>query len=75
MKTIKANAKNMAIWQLSTKEAALELGICPDRVRALIYAGRLPAKKIGRDLFIDKRDLKLVRNRKNGRPFLYKSTS
>lgn len=36
--------------------------------RALIASGRLPAKMLGRDYFIDPKDLKLVKDRKPGRP-------
>jgi hypothetical protein len=34
----------------------------------MIKAGRLPAEKIGRDYFIKENDLKLVADRKPGRP-------
>lgn len=47
---------------------AERLGIGQDRVRDLIHAGRLPAKKLGRDYFMEEKDLKLVKNRKPGRP-------
>lgn len=53
---------------IGTAVAAERLGVSPDRVRALIKAGRLPAKKLGRDWFIDPKDLKLVAIRKPGRP-------
>lgn len=55
---------------IGTTEASQRLGVTPNRVRALIKAGRLPAQKLGRDYFIDPNDLKLVRNRKPGRPRL-----
>jgi excisionase family DNA binding protein len=42
---------------LTTQQVAKELGVTPRRVRALIAAGRLKAKKIGRDHLIDSRDL------------------
>ena len=48
--------------------AAKRLGVTQDRVRALIKAGRLPAKKLGRDYFMHPDDLALVKNRKPGRP-------
>lgn len=53
---------------LTTKEAAERLGVTPQRVRALVRTGRLPAKKFGRDLVIHEEDLKLVKDRKPGRP-------
>jgi excisionase family DNA binding protein len=53
---------------IGTAEAAQRLGVSQDRVRALIKAKRLPAKKLGRDYFIDPKDLALVKNRKPGRP-------
>ncbi len=57
---------------IGTALAAKRLGVGQDRVRALIKAGRLPAKKFGRDYFIDPKDLALVKNRKPGRPRLRK---
>jgi excisionase family DNA binding protein len=53
---------------LTTAQAAQKLGISPRRVLALIEAGRLPAKPFGRVYMIDEKDLKLVKNRKPGRP-------
>lgn len=53
---------------LTTKEAAEKLGVTPARVRQLVLAGDLPAKKFGRDLMIKEADLKLVENRPMGRP-------
>jgi excisionase family DNA binding protein len=53
---------------LTTKEAAARLGVTVPRVHALIRTGRLPAEKRGRDVFINEPDLKLVENRKPGRP-------
>ncbi len=53
---------------LTTTQAADILGIKQARVRQLILAGRLPAKKHGRDWIIRERDLELVRVRKVGRP-------
>lgn len=53
---------------LTTPEVALRLGITPRRVRALIEAGRLPSVQYGRDHFIKESDLKLVKDRKVGRP-------
>ena len=54
--------------ELTTKEAAERLGITVTRVQQLILAGRLPAEKKGRDYFIKDEDLKLVKDRKPGRP-------
>ncbi|HEV2880323.1 MAG TPA: helix-turn-helix domain-containing protein [Pyrinomonadaceae bacterium] len=53
---------------LTTKEAAARLGISVMRVQQLIWDGRLPAEKMGRDYFIKEGDLKLVEDRKPGRP-------
>jgi excisionase family DNA binding protein len=54
--------------QLTTPEAAERLGITVARVQQLIWKGRLPAQKIGRDYVINEDDLKLVAERKSGRP-------
>lgn len=53
---------------LTTAEVAKRLGITTRRVRALIQAKQLPAEKKGRDHLIHEKDLKLVKNRKAGRP-------
>ena len=53
---------------LTTKQAAKELGVNDSRVRQLILAGRLPAKKFGEVWMIRKKDLSKVANRKPGRP-------
>jgi excisionase family DNA binding protein len=53
---------------LTTPEAAERLGITLARVQQLIWKGRLPAQKIGRDYVIKEDDLKLVAERKPGRP-------
>jgi excisionase family DNA binding protein len=53
---------------LTTKEAGEILGVNASRVRQLILSGRLPATKLGRDLFIKEKDLKKVAVRKPGRP-------
>ena len=53
---------------INTKKAGEILGVNDSRIRQLILAGRLPARKIGRDWLIKKRDLKKVENRKVGRP-------
>jgi excisionase family DNA binding protein len=54
---------------MSTKEAATELGVSEQRVRALIAAGRLAAKRLGaRSYMIDSRALAAVRVRVPGAP-------
>ena len=53
---------------LNTREVAERLGITQARVRALIQAGRLPSQQFGRDHLIKESDLKLVEDRKPGRP-------
>jgi excisionase family DNA binding protein len=53
---------------LTTKEVAERLGVTVPRVHTFIKEGRLPAEKMGRDFFINESDLKLVANRKTGRP-------
>ena len=53
---------------LTTKEAAERLGVTAIRVRQLISEGRLPAEKFGRDYMIKQEDLRLVEDRKPGRP-------
>ena len=57
-----------AVTLLTTKDAAARLGVSQRRVIALIQDGRLPAQKVGRDYLIQERDLKLVSDRKPGRP-------
>jgi excisionase family DNA binding protein len=53
---------------LTTQEAAKKLGVTAGRVRQMIICGQLPAMKIGRDNLIREIDLKLVEDRKVGRP-------
>jgi excisionase family DNA binding protein len=54
---------------LSTAEAAGKLGVTVGRVQQLIWDGKLPAVKVGRDYVINEEDLKLVKDRpKVGRP-------
>jgi excisionase family DNA binding protein len=53
---------------LNTAEAAQELHVTPDRVRKLIRAQRLPARKLGRDWAIARTDLAGVTERRPGRP-------
>jgi len=53
---------------LTTQDAADRLGVTTGRVRILILTGRLPAEKFGRAHMIREEDLKLVEDRKPGRP-------
>lgn len=53
---------------LTTPQVAERLGVSPRRVLALIEAGRLPSQQFGRDHLIKESDLKLVAERKVGRP-------
>jgi excisionase family DNA binding protein len=53
---------------LTTREVAERLGVSQARVRALIQSGRLPSQQFGRDHLINESDLKLVEDRKPGRP-------
>jgi excisionase family DNA binding protein len=53
---------------LTTQQAAEKLGVTAGRVRQMIVDGQLPATKMGRDNFIKEIDLRLVENRKVGRP-------
>lgn len=53
---------------LTTKQVAERLGVTIRRIQALVTSGRLPAQKFGRDYMIREKDLKLVENRKVGRP-------
>jgi excisionase family DNA binding protein len=53
---------------LTTQQVAERLGVTAGRVRQMIVDGQLPATKMGRDNFIREADLKLVGERKVGRP-------
>jgi excisionase family DNA binding protein len=53
---------------LTTVEVAERLGVHRSRVHALIAAGRLPAQKYGNVYLVKESDLKLVAERKPGRP-------
>jgi excisionase family DNA binding protein len=53
---------------LTTRQAAKRLGVTDSRIRHLVLEGRLPAEKFGRDLVIREHDLRLVEDRKVGRP-------
>jgi excisionase family DNA binding protein len=53
---------------LTTNQVAERLGVSIGRIHQLINEGRLPAEKLGRDYVIREEDLRLVRDRKVGRP-------
>jgi excisionase family DNA binding protein len=53
---------------LTTSEVADRLGVHRSRVNVLIKEGRLPAQRFGKVLLVEEKDLKLVENRKPGRP-------
>jgi excisionase family DNA binding protein len=53
---------------ISAAEAAEKLGVHITRVQVLIREGRLPAQKVGGSYVINDSDLKLVKDRKPGRP-------
>lgn len=53
---------------INTQAAAERLGVSRRRVRQLIEEKKLPAITMGRDWIINESDLKLVENRKPGRP-------
>lgn len=53
---------------ITTTKAAERLGLHRSRIHALIQAGRLPAEKYGKIFLIEEKDLKLVKDRRPGRP-------
>jgi excisionase family DNA binding protein len=53
---------------LTAAQAAERLGVSVRRVQQLVKSGRLPAGQFGGALMIEEKDLKLVENRKVGRP-------
>lgn len=53
---------------ITTAQAAERLGISVRRVQELIYSGRLPARQFGRTYVVDEGDLRLVEDRRPGRP-------
>lgn len=53
---------------LTTQAAADKLGVHRSRIHALIQSGRLPAEKFGNVYMIKESDLRLVEDRKPGRP-------
>ncbi len=58
---------------LTTKEVAEKLGVSVGRVQQFIAEGRLPATKVGQTNLVKESDLKLVEDRKTGRPSKDKS--
>ena len=55
---------------LTTNQAAVELGVSPRRVRQYIVQGRLRARKIGRDYLVDSESVAAFRPRPPGNPDL-----
>jgi excisionase family DNA binding protein len=53
---------------LTTIEAAARLGVSVRRVQQMVKSGQLPATVFGGSLMIQAKDLKLVEERKVGRP-------
>jgi len=55
----------------TTREVATTLGISLSRVQQLIYIGKLPATKIGRDWLVTEKDLETFSalDRPVGHPF------
>lgn len=53
---------------LTSAQAAERLGVSVRRVQQLVKDGRLPADLFGGSLMIKEEDLKLVEDRKVGRP-------
>jgi excisionase family DNA binding protein len=53
---------------LTTKDAAVRLGVSQRRVNALIQSGKLPAQSFGGSWMINESDLALVADRRPGRP-------
>jgi len=53
---------------LTTKQVSKILGVSTSRVRQWILENRLPAQKIGRDLFIKEHDIQLLKRLPVGRP-------
>jgi excisionase family DNA binding protein len=53
---------------ISTQQAADKLGVTRRRVLAMIAAKQIPADRFGNAWMIDEKNLKLVADRKPGRP-------
>jgi excisionase family DNA binding protein len=60
--------KDNEMGLITTAQAAKRLGISVRRVQELISSQRLPAQQFGRTYVVNEEDLKLVENRKVGRP-------
>lgn len=52
---------------LTTTQAARYLHISSERIRQLIKAGKLPARRVGRSWLVDKRDVDLFQPGHPGR--------
>lgn len=48
---------------LAVRDAAVYLGLTPWQVRGLVWAGTLPSVRIGRRLYLDRRDLDALPDR------------
>lgn len=61
--------------EVSVREAAVRMGVSPQRVRFLANAGRIPARKLGRDwaIDIDRLDREEPTKRGAGRPLSARS--
>lgn len=55
---------------LTTNQAAAQLGVSPQRVRQYIEAGRIQARKFGRDWIVDSASVDAFRPRPPGNPDL-----
>lgn len=54
--------------RLSVSQAAQELGISPQRIRALVHSGRFQADRVGGNWIVHGESLELPRRRSPGRP-------
>jgi excisionase family DNA binding protein len=70
LQTDEKEAKPRKNLMLSSSQAAKILNLSLPRVQQLIRSGRLPAVMVGKTYVIRERDLRLVENRKPGRPSL-----
>ncbi len=53
---------------LTTTEVATIVGVTDSRIRQLILSKVLPAQKFGNTNLVRREDLKLLENRRSGRP-------
>jgi hypothetical protein len=60
--------------RLTTRQAGLELGVSPGRIRQFVLERRLPKEKLGRDLVVRRGDLEPLRGRRPGRPVGYRKS-